>query len=133
MAWERGDEVKIIRQFEEQVHPRSHCAQRLSAISNPLLQTMLGNTVTAASTSLKTDTSYSEVMGVAGLSEGRGDVYETGSGLHLLYLGPCYLLWMCLYCSVTCIVCDCTSITLANSLNNVSTSRSSSSRSPPPK
>ena len=59
------------------VHTRSHCAQRLSAISNPLLQTMLGTTVTAASTSLKTDTSYSEVMGVAGLSEGRGDAYET--------------------------------------------------------
>ena len=36
----------------------SLCSTTISAISNPLLQTMLGITVTAASTSLKTDTSY---------------------------------------------------------------------------
>ena len=79
--------------------------------------------MTVASTSLKTDTLYSEMMDVVCLSEGRGDASQReeetclkhGSGLHLLYLDPCSLIWMCLYCaSIMCIVCHCTLITLAN-------------------
>ena len=62
-----------------------------------------------------------------------------GSGLHLfiwdhtLFYGCVCIVYMNNSTNVTCIVCNCTSITLANSLNNVSTSRSSSSRSQPPK
>ena len=79
--------------------------------------------------------SCSEVMDVAGLSEGRGDVYETWLWTalfiwnHALFYGCVCIVHMNNSGNVTCIVCSCTSITLANSLNNVSTSRSSSSRS----
>ena len=61
------------------------------------------------------------------------------SGLHRLYLDH-NLFYGCVCIvhinnstRVTCIVCNCTLITLANSLNNISTSRSSSSRSSPQK
>ena len=52
---------------------------------------------------------------------------------HALFYGCVCIVHMNNSANVTCIVCNCTSITLANSLNNVSTSRSSSYRSPPPK
>ena len=42
-----------------------------------MLQTMPEVSLIAASISLKTDTSYSEVMDASDLSEGRGDVSKT--------------------------------------------------------
>ena len=52
---------------------------------------------------------------------------------HALFYGCVCIVHMNNSANITCIVCNCTSVTLANSLNNVSTSRSSSSRSLPPK
>ena len=123
------------------IHPRSHCAQQpypqyptISSISNPLLQTMSGTTVTAASRSLKTDISYSEMMDASGLSEGRRNCLKHVSGLiffiwdNVRFYGCVCIVHMNNSASVMCIVYNCTLITLANSFNNISTSRSSSSK-----
>ena len=51
---------------------------------------------------------------------------------HTIFYGCVCIVHMNNSANLTCIVCNCTLITLANLLNNVSTSRSSS-RSPSPK
>ena len=116
----------------------SLCSTTISPISNPMFQTMSGTAVTVSSTSLKTNTLYSEMMDVVGLSEGRQDVSETWlwtatslSGTLLSSMDVC-IVHMNNSTRFTCMVCNCMFITLSNSFNNVSTSRSSS-RSPPPK
>ena len=77
------------------------------------------------STSLKTDTSYSVMMDVSGPSQREEDTcLKHGYGQHLelliwdntLFYGCVCIVHVNNSTSLTCIVCNCTLITLANSM-----------------